>query len=66
MRVRVNGEWREFPGEISIETLLVQLHLDSALVAAEVNLAVVPRAERAGRVLRDGDQVELVSFVGGG
>ena len=36
------------------------------MVATEVNLEIVVRAERAGRVLRDGDRVEVVSFVGGG
>ncbi|MFN8644962.1 MAG: sulfur carrier protein ThiS, partial [Candidatus Binatia bacterium] len=31
-----------------------------------INLDVVPRAEHAARVLRDGDVIEIVQFIGGG
>jgi sulfur carrier protein len=66
MRIRINGEWREFPAGASVDDLLAGLGLDGAIVAVEVNLEVVPRGARSGRVLKDGDEVEIVSFVGGG
>jgi len=34
--------------------------------AVAVNMAVVPRGEMAGRVLREGDSVEIIEAVGGG
>ena len=36
------------------------------LVAVECNGQIVPRAEFGTVVLKDGDELEIVSFVGGG
>ena len=46
--------------------LLRQLALDSGRVAVERNRRVVPRAEHARETLADGDDLEVVTFVGGG
>jgi len=35
-------------------------------VVVEVNLKILKRAEHASTMLKDGDQVEIVHFVGGG
>ena len=48
------------------EDLLRKLELDRARVAVEHNRRVVPRAEHAGLLLNHGDQLEIVTFVGGG
>ncbi len=66
MRLVVNGEGRDLAGELSVSQLLETLDLVRRLVAVEVNREVVPRAEFATRALREGDEVEIVSFVGGG
>lgn len=66
MQLIVNGEARDVPGIATLADLLHALALDSARVAVEVNLQVVPRARHATHPLREGDRIEIVSFVGGG
>ncbi|KAF0246604.1 MAG: hypothetical protein FD180_602 [Planctomycetota bacterium] len=51
---------------MTLDGLLGEIGLREPMVATEVNLEIVVRAERAGRMLKDGDRVEVVSFVGGG
>ncbi|GJM19079.1 MAG: thiamine biosynthesis protein ThiS [Phycisphaeraceae bacterium] len=66
MHVTVNAEPREVAPGTTVGDLLVELKLDKAICAAEINKAVVPRAERDARVLAEGDVIELVTLVGGG
>lgn len=62
----VNGEPRRAPAGSSITDLVRLLELDPAKVAVEHNGAIAPRARLAEFVLSDGDQLEIVHFVGGG
>ncbi len=64
--VIVNGETRELPDGTTVDELLRRMDLHGAVCAAEVNRAVVRRADRATLVLREGDRVEIVTLVGGG
>ena len=70
MRLTVNGEAREVPAGITVTALLSLLKVEGegqkVAVAVEVNEAVVRRARHAEVQLRDGDRVEVVTFVGGG
>jgi sulfur carrier protein len=66
MRLTVNGAVREVPDGLTVRDLVVHLGLDGGPVAVEKNLEVVPRAEHPNALLRDGDVVEIVHFVGGG
>ena len=66
MKITLNGEAREVPEGLTVEGLLGEIGLKEPMVATEVNLEIVVRADRAGKTLREGDQVEVVSFVGGG
>ena len=66
MRIQVNGEPRELPDGITVVALLQRLGVASGPVAVERNAQIVPRAEHVTTVLHDGDQVEVVQFVGGG
>lgn len=64
--LKVNGEAREVPEGTTLSGLLAQLKLESERVAVEVNAQVVRRARHATHLLATGDQVEIVTFVGGG
>lgn len=64
--VRVNGDERSLSAGATIAGLLEELGLGGKRVAVERNRAVVPRARHAETTLSDGDQLELVTFVGGG
>ena len=66
MRITVNGEEREVEDGLTVRALLALLSIKEARVAVEVNLDVIRRDERDTRILREGDKVEIVSFVGGG
>jgi thiamine biosynthesis protein ThiS len=66
MRLTVNGESREVPAPATLLDLLQHLELDARLVVVEHNRAIVRRPRLAEVRLQDGDQVELVHFVGGG
>ncbi len=66
LRIRVNGDAVEIaPGAVIVD-LLRQLALDPQRVAVERNRQVVPRARHAQETLSDGDEIEVVTFVGGG
>lgn len=66
MTVIVNGRRRELAGPLTVAQLLGQLELPSRGVAVEVNLQIVPRTRHAEFALADGDQLEIVTLVGGG
>jgi thiamine biosynthesis protein ThiS len=66
LRVQVNGESRELPEELTLSELVGQLSLAPERLAVELNREVVRRAMWEATTLRDGDQVEIVHFVGGG
>ena len=66
MRLVVNGSPRDVPEGITVRALVEHLKLDEGPVAVERNLEIVPRAEHPSTVLREGDVVEIVHFVGGG
>ncbi|MBU0557000.1 MAG: sulfur carrier protein ThiS [Alphaproteobacteria bacterium] len=64
--IRVNGEHRRVRAGHSIAHLANELGLAPEKVAVERNLEVVPRAQLADVIVEDGDELEIVHFVGGG
>jgi len=66
VQVKLNGEPRDLPdGAVLAEAVGAVTDLASG-VAAAVNGDVVPRGSWAATLLRDGDQVEVVTAVQGG
>ena len=66
MKLQVNGEERDFPGELTLAALLEQLGMRADRVAVELNREIVARERWAEKELREGDRLEIVHFVGGG
>ena len=64
--IRVNGEHRRVNGGISIAEMVNELGLDPLRVAVERNLQIVPRSSLREVCVEDGDDFEIVHFVGGG
>jgi thiazole synthase len=62
----VNGEPRSIGRGASLTDLLRSLDLDPRMVVVEHNRSIVRRPVLADTSLNDGDQIELVHFVGGG
>jgi thiamine biosynthesis protein ThiS len=66
LSVRINGEHRRVFAGITIAELVNEIGLDPVRVAVERNLAIVPRSTLAEVAVEDGDDYEIVHFVGGG
>ena len=64
--VRLNGEKRSFAQDLTLLDLLVQLTIPKEKVAIELNLEIISKDQLEETVLKDGDEVEIVHFVGGG
>lgn len=66
MTIQLNGEARTLDEAVTVGGLLRSLNLQGDKVAVEVNLDILDKQEFETRGLQDGDQVEIMSFVGGG
>jgi thiazole synthase len=66
LSIRVNGEDRRVPGGTSVAEMVGLLGLDPLRVAVERNLEVIPRSTLGQVSVEDGDDYEIVHFVGGG
>ena len=66
MTITLNGDPLELERPMTVTELLAHLEIDPRRVAVEHNLVVVKRGAFDATVVREGDQVEIVNFVGGG
>ena len=66
LAILVNGEQRRVAAALNIAQMLTALGVDPLRVAVERNRAVVPRSSLTEVLVEDGDQFEVVHFVGGG
>jgi len=66
MKLVVNGKPVELPDGSTVAALVSHLGVEPERVAIERNQDVVPRRTWAEARLVDGDQIEIVTFVGGG
>ena len=66
MTLTLNGEKKELNDGLSVAGLLEALKIEPARVAVEVNVAIIKKNAYGSHMLHDGDEVEIVSFVGGG
>lgn len=65
MKLKINGEYKDTQSETILQ-LLKELDIIPERVAVEVNLKVIKRADFENHQLNDGDNIEIVYFVGGG
>ncbi|MGB0654514.1 MAG: sulfur carrier protein ThiS [Pirellulales bacterium] len=66
MIIFINGQETQVSNGHTAHDLLLDLGFEKRPVAVEVNKEVIPRALLSGRLLREHDQVEVVTLVGGG
>jgi len=66
MKIIVNGELRTVETATTVAALLDRLQLDRRRVAVEVNCQLIPREQHDTCELHEGDQLEVVTLVGGG
>ena len=66
MQITLNGDPYTLPGPLTIADLLARLEIDGRRVAVERNLFVIKRDRYATTTIGEGDEIEIVNFVGGG
>lgn len=66
MKLQINGDLRDFPASLSLSSLIEELGMKQGRVAVELNRDIVPRERWSETQLCEGDQLEIVHFVGGG
>ena len=66
MVITLNGDRFEIAGPVTVSSLLAQLEIDPRRVAVEHNTVVLKRTAFDATLVREGDEVEIVNFVGGG
>lgn len=64
--ITLNGSDTSIPANSSISDLLAQRSLDSRYLAVERNRELVPRRLHSECQLQPGDEIEIVTLVGGG
>ena len=66
MTITLNGDPYELAAGLTISELLTRLEIDPRRVAVERNFLVVKRAAYDTTQIVEGDEIEIVNFVGGG
>ena len=66
IHLQVNGQPRECAEGVMVASLLEEFRVQPERIVVEVNLAILKRAQHPTTLLKDGDTVEIVQFVGGG
>lgn len=65
MLLKINGEDREVADNLDVAALIAQHNLTPDKVAIELNRRLL-RSDKYNTPLKPGDQIEIVTFVGGG
>ncbi len=66
MNITLNSEKRDVPDGLTVRGLLEHLKIQTEKVAVERNLEIVRKSAYDATVLKEGDSLEVVSFMAGG
>ena len=64
--IKVNGKEIELEKAASVKVYLESAGYQMKRIAVELNGEILPKNEYADRIMKDGDRMEVVTFVGGG
>ena len=64
--ITLNGDSYQIDGDTPLTVLLERLKMRRGRVAVEINREIVPKVNYDATIVRAGDQVEIINFVGGG
>jgi len=65
VNITTNGEAVSID-PLTVQQYLVSLGIDPRRVAVELNLDILPKAQYESTLIKEGDSLEIVHFVGGG
>ncbi len=66
MNITLNGEKKNIPENINVRGLLEHLGIQHQRVAVELNETIVKKDQYDSTAIKEGDSLEVVSFMGGG
>jgi len=66
MQIKVNGEFREIKEGSTMLDLIRSLGVEERVMASALNMEIVKQDRWGDSVLKEGDTIELLDFVGGG
>lgn len=66
MHVQINGKPTEILQKVSLLDWIEEQKISPTSAIAEYNGEIIPQERWATTVLKEGDQVEILKFVGGG
>ena len=66
LTVKLNGQPKSLDRALTLTELLAELSVEPQRVVVEHNLTIVPKDRLSDTRLKDGDEIEIVAFVGGG
>ncbi len=64
--ITLNGDPYAVDGDLRLVALLERLNMRQGRVAVEINREIIPRASYPATMIKPGDNVEIINFVGGG
>jgi len=66
MKIILNGEEKILQKQATIKNLVDEYQLDTRKIAIERNLEIVPQSDFANIEVVEGDNIEIIHFIGGG
>jgi len=64
--ITLNGDTYAVDGDLRLVALLERLNMRQGRVAVEINREIIPKASYPATMIKPGDNVEIINFVGGG
>ena len=64
--ITLNGDPYAVDGDLRLVALLERLKMRQGRVAVEINREIIPKASYPAIMIKPGDNVEIINFVGGG
>ncbi len=64
--IRLNNKSHKLKDDSTLDDLIQTLKLDPNSVVTEVNLQIIKKQKRKETLLKNGDRVEIITFMGGG
>ena len=66
IHIKVNGKDERIMAGMSVRQLLEEKKINPNVVACELNLTIVRRAQHSETILKEGDELEILQMIGGG
>jgi len=66
LKINLNKKEKRLPENLSLNDLISLLKLNSKGIVLEVNLDIIKQKNWKNFILKDGDSVEIITFMGGG